>query len=539
MPRPSIVSLVVALSLSATSFHSQAIGLGSAPDRAVLNRPLDIEMPVIAAEYDLHDIKISLANQAQHDKLGLLFPGWMPKLSFDVRDTASGARVRIRSTLPIKEPVVNFVLKLDYKGNQFLKEVTLLLDPAEMFNAKTLTGASSLGAQRQSQLETITQTQPPKPMVSSKTVFSSGQTIKVSSGQSLWTIAKSWSVAGLSQKDKMRRLFESNRQAFLSNDKNRLQLGANIYFPVEEASNSSLEKTVNKTLAISKKSKATVSLLNDTKIEQVLIQKQANIDSQLIQLNTTIADQRALNAKLKNELARVESLTQKLSQQVSPITMVARTPTRDLSSAISPSLSVSPSGLQSTSSQTNSVVLPIKGNESRSNWVSAVWLAAGMVAFFIFAQFLDKRKVRRFNKKLDRTLEDIAYNDAREITQAPSIKQLAIPTNLSPSLQIKYLSSAAEFYLRCNRYDLAKELVNESLIQFSGNTRIVTALLDIRKNIYQHLDATVQTGIVKKLDTGHVRQPGMLVVSSDDDEFADSNNEAFIRTWNKKVASMR
>ena len=96
------------------------------------------------------------------------------------------------------------------------------------------------------------------------------------------------------------------------------------------------------------------------------------------------------------------------------------------------------------------------------------------------------------------------------------------------------MNSAADFYIRCHRHDLAKELVNEGLLQFKGNAQIIDTLNQIRNRIFNHLDNDIHAHIVEKLDARGEKQNARDVTENmiDIDDF----NSEWLKQWDKKVS---
>ncbi|WP_444995559.1 type IV pilus assembly protein FimV [Aliikangiella sp. IMCC44359] len=588
MTRLNLISIAVAISLSATCNHSKAIGLGNPSTEAIINRPLKIDLPIVAYEADLYEINATLANHQQHRRFGLPYPSWIPKLKFNTIETNQGPVLQITSLQPIKEPLLNFVVAVDYKGMKLFKEVTLFLDPVEVYYAKKQAQTKSQDSlnqrvnrrdtsNKQATLNTTTQSNQNTTLVKAterddNVVQEHSKSILVTQGQSLWRIAKAWQVSQASISQKMEAIYLANPHAFLNNNKNHLKQGVTLNFSLND-----LEQTVSKiskpksesvavnkvsSLAqqmpsksdtISKPSQQTEASTND---KQSLVLKQIILEQQLAELNDNIQKERERNLAMKQDMAKLEAVINRLQNQpaeqhfaatiTTPVSLnenTASTPAASKNSIQEIAKQQPVSATSDLPAKNESFNQPI-ANNTKMIWATGAWIFFALLIAYLGTRYSSRRKVNRFAKKLDNQLENIAYNDHREQSQAPTLKELSIPKNISSTEQVKYLQSAADFYLSCNRYDLAKELVNESLIQFSGNTKIVKALLNIRKTIYQKLDANLQTNIVEKLDTRSTtkipeNEESGVVFDSDDDVDLDSLNDEFIREWNKKVSSFK
>jgi len=107
-----------------------AVTLGQARVTSYLNQPLEAELELVGLEPGQHeDLRIRIANQAQFDRLGIVYTNFLADLRFDV--VQSGARwiVRVRSNQPVNEPFLDFPVQMTWPGGQMVRQYTLLLDP--------------------------------------------------------------------------------------------------------------------------------------------------------------------------------------------------------------------------------------------------------------------------------------------------------------------------------------------------------------------------------------------------------------------------
>ncbi|MET1257033.1 FimV family protein [Aliikangiella maris] len=626
MPRLNLLSLAIAVSLTTPTTNLLAIGFGNPDTAAILNRPLNISLPIIATEYELHDIRARIANEQQHNRFGLNYPLWIPKLKFNAVETNSGPMLQITSHYPIKEPVVNFVVAIDYKGTTIFKEIALFMDPAELYAnnqrlANVTNSQQSTAANAQTNRITtnhnlakdiaVNQDTPKNTSIIPQQTRLNQPSIVVEQGQSLWRIARSWEVEHLTLTQKMQVIFDNNPHAFLNEDKNQLKLGVTLYLDtnaLDSHSPSVNEPNLNKTNINTPVAKQQLAASSQPVDQQRLANRTVFIEQELSSLKADIEYERAQNAQMKQQLAKLEGLIAQLQnpQQMRQYTaqidpMPAFKAIKDLShsalSVISESSAETPAETDGSNNQSatqlstnastkaetvndkpqvvqienaenttlnnssnsalsnrnNLVPSPASQNSDQtlttstdngpSFWQTFSWLVIALLLAYLGSRYTTRRKVKRFTQELDDQLETIASNQQQDQSKPPSVRELSIPKNVSTSAQIKYLRSAADFYLSCNRYDLAKELVNESLIQYSGNTRIVQALLDIRKNIYTELDSNLKTNIVAKLDTHGKNDQSIdnsgLVFTDDEDVDLDTLNDEFIREWNEKVSSFK
>lgn len=521
-----LISLVAIVTISATNQYSSAIGLGKIDKQAVINRPLNIEIPLIGSSYDSHEIRASLANYQQHKRLGIDYPNWMPALDFNLVRLAEGPVLRVTTIHPIKEPLVNFIIRVDYKGIRYFKEIVLFLDPVDIApsldNLGEINSTSSLSGKA-----AITPDKPLTQTVSKNFTTQQSVVITVRQGQSLWSIAENWKIRGISLNQRMEAIFRTNKVAFINNNKNKLKQGARLTLSVSSlnsANGSGIQD--NHKQAVSSLNKRTKPLISEIQTQD------KELHTQLKELNAVIQSQLEIKTQLVAQLASIERQITVLKahiklQNQSTSTTVNPTKKNQTTNHIKPSEKLLDKKNTANSSQSLPYTNPIP-----SNWVTAIWLTLAIIIAYLISLISSKRRANLFARNLENKLEDMAYNEKKQKSQTPSVKELSIPKRLSTSVQIDYLNSAADFYLRCHRYDLVRELINESLIQFSGNNRIIRALNEIRSRIDIHLNTDIHSHVIEKLD---MRKEEPIDLEPD----SENMDEEFLKLWDKKVSSMK
>jgi pilus assembly protein FimV len=108
-----------------------ALGLGEADVSSRLNQPLNAHIQILAAGADdLKDLTVSLAPREAFERQGLDRPAFLNALSFRVsRDAAGHVQVDVRSTQPVTEPFLTFLVAVDWPRGHLVREYTLLIDP--------------------------------------------------------------------------------------------------------------------------------------------------------------------------------------------------------------------------------------------------------------------------------------------------------------------------------------------------------------------------------------------------------------------------
>ncbi len=113
------------------SGSANALGLGEIHTSSKLNEPLRATIEIVgAADLNENEILIQIASQEEFDRLGVSRDFLLTTLKFTVDLKASPAVIYISTDKPVREPFLNFILDIQSPKAQFLKEYTVLLNPA-------------------------------------------------------------------------------------------------------------------------------------------------------------------------------------------------------------------------------------------------------------------------------------------------------------------------------------------------------------------------------------------------------------------------
>ncbi len=271
----------LSLSLMATT-SGLAIGIGDIQVKSALNQPLYASIPITSGTDEIlsgENIQVRLASPEMHAQAGLRYPAELAGTHFDLYQTADGqTQVLMGTRDPIREPLVNFLLEVEWSHGKLLKEVSVLLDPPgyqrlpDATPLPSIADSSAPATQAQPtapQPVALASTTPSRPTVtdigsidvpvfvevpaSLKTSathsltrlqqapirkkrtykITNGQYGPVRSGDTLMEIARA-AVRGTGQSAKAmaRRIYETNPEAFLGS-MNNLEKGAILYIPEE------------------------------------------------------------------------------------------------------------------------------------------------------------------------------------------------------------------------------------------------------------------------------------------------------------------
>src|ERR1700691_4640127 len=132
--------LMMALSMPGAA---QALGLGDIHVDSGLNERLAAEIEIVGATpLELAELKAAVANRETFLHYGAERPAFLTSTTFKVAQDVHGRPVlAVRSTESFTEPVVNFLVDLNWSHGQLIRQYTLLLDPPGFAPASPATAA--------------------------------------------------------------------------------------------------------------------------------------------------------------------------------------------------------------------------------------------------------------------------------------------------------------------------------------------------------------------------------------------------------------
>src|SRR5271170_4890718 len=121
--------LMMALSMPGAA---NALGLGDIHVESGLNERLAAEIDIVGATaLELADLRAAVADRETFLHYGADRPSFLSSATFKVTQDSQGRPVlAVRSTESFTEPVVNFLVDLNWHNGELVRQYTLLLDPA-------------------------------------------------------------------------------------------------------------------------------------------------------------------------------------------------------------------------------------------------------------------------------------------------------------------------------------------------------------------------------------------------------------------------
>lgn len=240
---------LLALALASGSAH--ALGLGQIQVKSGLGQPLLAEIPVISNDpSELVDLDAALASPETFTRIGLEPPvGIVADLHFVVGSDAQGRPViRITTTQPVTQPLLNFLVEVDWGQGRLVREYTATIaepgsiaaQPAEPVQAPTVDAAPVIErpvaaapapgpvpppVQSPRPAAPVARTQSPAPAAPAPGEY------RVRPGDTASAIASRVAPAGVSVEQTMIGLLRSNPQAFVAGDLNQLRRGSVLRVP--------------------------------------------------------------------------------------------------------------------------------------------------------------------------------------------------------------------------------------------------------------------------------------------------------------------
>ena len=209
-----------------------ALGLGEAELLSSLNQPFKATIQLAQTQdVDAEDIRVQLADERAFAKAGLDRQFFLQNLSFSVLPGENGPYIELRSSTPVKEPFLNFLLEVEWPQGQLMREYTFLLDPPTYNNTLTQQYAQS------------TQTSAPLAAPAAGNLVEEGaRRIKIGPTDTLWSLArKNRPDTDISIKQAMLAIQDANPDAFPTGNINNMEAGSTILIPNRSAMTSRSE----------------------------------------------------------------------------------------------------------------------------------------------------------------------------------------------------------------------------------------------------------------------------------------------------------
>ena len=232
------LALAVAALLGLTVSAANALSLGRITVQSALGEPLlaELEVPGINAE-EASSLKPSIASSEAFRSAGLEYNASLASVQISLQRRPDGrAFLRISSEKAINDPFVDLVLEVRWSSGRIVRDYTLLFDPPKLRAAPTL-AASAL----QISLPPANSSAAASPVVprsaspaTSVTLAPSATQHSVQRGDSASKIALKMKADKVSLDQMLLALLQTNPDAFVNDNINRLKAGSVLNLPSTE-----------------------------------------------------------------------------------------------------------------------------------------------------------------------------------------------------------------------------------------------------------------------------------------------------------------
>ncbi len=257
----TLKTLSAAIASALLFSNAYAAGLGKLTVLSSLGQPLRAEIELNSVSKDeVGTLAAKLASAEAFRQANIDFNAALTSLRFAVEQRGDRQVIRVSSAQPLNEPFVDMLLELSGPNGRLIREYTFLLDPADLRTTQSAqvapvplpeTTVSRMPqaaaqpvpapqAERQAPVRTSPQgvAQHPAKQVPQRTEVASdvqAREYKVRNGDSLARIASQIKPGGVSLDQMLVALYQTNPDAFIGRNMNRLKAGHILSVPSEEA----------------------------------------------------------------------------------------------------------------------------------------------------------------------------------------------------------------------------------------------------------------------------------------------------------------
>jgi len=247
--RFSLKSLSAAVMSALLMANANAAGLGRLTVLSALGQPLHAEIELTSVSKDEAGALVAkLASAEAFRQANLDLNAALLTLQFNIETRGERQFIRVSSAQPLNEPFVDMLLELSGPSGRLIREYTFLLDPPELRTTQAAVVAPStipeLGTAAAQAAVPRQQQASPQPRPSSSVPASrampdatqgTNADYEVRQGDTLTRIATQVKPAGVSLDQMLVALYQSNPDAFMGENMNRLKAGHILSVPTAEA----------------------------------------------------------------------------------------------------------------------------------------------------------------------------------------------------------------------------------------------------------------------------------------------------------------
>lgn len=244
-----------------------ALAVKDVQTKSALGEPYSAEVELTElGDLNADEIRVSLATQEDFDRLGIERVYFLSELQFEVVVNAGGrSYIKVTTSKPVREPYLDYVVRIAWPGNTRLQEITALLDPPVVTEAAAPAveqAVSSAGSEAPPAIEPLEEvvaepapaTDAPAPVVSTPakkeqpaasvqpepaedaaapSPAPQADSYRTRSGDTMARIAQQFRPDGASTNQTMVAIQQANPKAFAEGNINQLKRGQVLRIPSE------------------------------------------------------------------------------------------------------------------------------------------------------------------------------------------------------------------------------------------------------------------------------------------------------------------
>ena len=249
------IAICVALATGVYMPVAEAASLGKIHVKSALGQPLRAELELNANSKEISSISVKLAPLSSFQRAEIPYTNTLSTLRFTIDKDPNKPLIRITSDKPIFDPFFDFLLEMSWANGNLIREYTFLLDPIDqspkLGDGPVINSPVETEAPRSSTTYTANPEYSPPPVEQfNKPVQTAIATPPaapvgvpavaeeewlVKRGDTLSRIASQTKPAGVSLDQMLFSLYKNNKEAFQTNNMNRLKAGVILSLPDAES----------------------------------------------------------------------------------------------------------------------------------------------------------------------------------------------------------------------------------------------------------------------------------------------------------------
>lgn len=255
--KSAVLATAMVAALLSAPLAASAAGMGKITVLSALGQPLRAELDITASREELASLAARVASVDVFRQANVEYAPVLSSVRFSLDKRPDGKPYfKIHTDRAVNDPFIDFLVELSWSSGRLVREYAFLLDPPELKTDNLAAVVTEPGRQlvvdTTTSVETAVPAEPaqikkssPAPVASQKPRAASDVTLPTESesvantravkyGDTLSKIATESVAAGVTLDQMLVALFNSNRDAFIDGNMNRLRAGKILRIPVAE-----------------------------------------------------------------------------------------------------------------------------------------------------------------------------------------------------------------------------------------------------------------------------------------------------------------